>query len=314
MKPQIITYNFQILIVILLQMNPSSKIVISASRRTDIPAFYMPWFMTQLEQGHFEVVNPFNRKISIVPATSDSVHTIVFWSKNFGPFLNREYGEKLLKKGYHLFFNFTINSDLVLLEPRVPPLAERLDQLDYLCRHFGPEAVNWRFDPICFFKTGDGTIQNNLYDFIQIADKANRLGITRCITSFMDDYAKIKERIASIRGFAFVDPPINEKIDILLNMENALTSKNICLYTCCEKDVLHALPEDSTITASSCIPNDLLVKLYGGNLSLKRDTGQRINSGCDCKVSVDIGSYQDHACYHNCLFCYANPTSGEVAT
>lgn len=289
-------------------MTSETQIVISASRRTDIPAFYMPWFMTQLEQGYFEVVNPFNRKVTIIPATPDNVHTVVFWSKNFGPFINGAYGEKLLKKGYHLFFNFTINSDEVLLEPRVPPLTERLDQLDSLCRHFGPEAVNWRFDPICFFMTGDGNIQNNLRDFVQIADKAAHWGITRCITSFMDNYAKIKKRIAAIPDFAFIDPPINEKIDILLNLEKALTSKKICLYTCCEKDVLHALPEDSIITESSCIPNDLLVKLYGGNLSLKRDSGQRITAGCGCKVSVDIGSYQHHPCYHNCLFCYANPT------
>ena len=72
----------------------------------------MPWFMEQIARGIFEVVNPFNQRVSIVPATADAVHTIVFWSKNFGPFIGEHYGDKLLELGYHLFFNFTVNSDI----------------------------------------------------------------------------------------------------------------------------------------------------------------------------------------------------------
>jgi hypothetical protein len=92
-------------------------------------------------------------------------------------------------------------------------------------------------------------------------------------------------------------------------MERTLTAGKIDLRLCCEKEVLAALPSDSTVTESACIPNDLLVALFGGTLSLKKDTGQRIQKGCGCKVSVDVGSYHLHPCYHNCLFCYANPTS-----
>jgi hypothetical protein len=90
-------------------MKFTNKIVISASRRTDIPAFYMPWFMEQISKGVFEVVNPFNQHVSVVPAMADRVHTIVFWSKNFGPFIDHGYDQQLLELGYHLFFNFTIN-------------------------------------------------------------------------------------------------------------------------------------------------------------------------------------------------------------
>ena len=131
-------------------MNSDLKIVISASRRTDIPAFYMPWFMSQIEAGSFEVVNPYNQKAHYVPGTPDKVHTIVLWSKNFGPFIENNYGDRMREKGFQLFFNFTINSDCSLLEPNVPPLGARLDQLEQLCQRFGPETVNWRFDPICF--------------------------------------------------------------------------------------------------------------------------------------------------------------------
>ncbi len=109
-----------------------SQIVISASRRTDIPAFYMPWFMDRIDKGYFEVVNPYNRRTSIVPATPAEVHTIVFWSKNFGPFITGRYGEKLIDAGYHLFFNYTLNSESPLLEPNLPPLQTRMSQLgDY---------------------------------------------------------------------------------------------------------------------------------------------------------------------------------------
>jgi hypothetical protein len=289
-------------------MKHSNQIVISASRRTDIPAFYMNWFMEQIKKGVFEVINPYNRRKFIVPATPDSVHTIVFWSKNFAPFLKGRFGQKLLAMGYNLFFNFTINSDIPLLEPRVPSLKQRLDQLRDLSLNYDSKTINWRFDPICFFKFEEKVIKDNLHNFSRIATWASQCGVTRCITSFMDHYTKIKKRIKLIPGFSFIDPILSEKTGILLKLEKELSEKNIDLYACCEKEVLNALPSGLNIRKGSCIPNDLFVKIFGGDLSIKRDTGQRSSKGCGCMISVDIGSYHLHPCYHNCLFCYANPT------
>lgn len=288
-------------------MNSPPQIVLSASRRTDIPAFYMPWFISRIERGFFEVVNPFNRQVSIVDAGPDRVHTLVFWSKNFGPFLDGGYGEMLQDRGYHLFFNFTLNSAAPLLEPRVPPLTTRLAQLADLCRRFGPRAVHWRFDPICFYRTAGGSVENNLTDFSRIAAAAAVCGIERCITSFMDDYAKIRRRTAAIPGFEFLYPEPAEQRRITLEMNDELKQKGMTLYLCCEKVLLESLPAGTGIRPSSCIPNDFLVELYGGNLSFQKDHGQRIASGCGCKVSVDIGSYHLQPCHHRCLFCYANP-------
>ena len=290
-------------------MNPLPKIVISASRRTDIPAFYMPWFMQRIKCGVFEVVNPFNRQVKKVPATPTDVHTIVFWSKNFGLFLKKGYGQNLQKAGFNLFFNFTINSYAPLLEPHVPPLNVRLEQLEQLCDCFGSRAINWRFDPICFFSTRKGLVEDNLNDLNRIADKAAECEIRRCITSFMDPYPKIKHRLTSMPNFSFSNPPIETKKGIIVKMEQTLIAGNINLKLCCEKEVLDALPATTTVTESSCIPNDLLGELFGGTLSLKKDTGQRVQKGCGCKVSVDIGSYHHQPCFHNCLFCYANPAS-----
>ena len=286
------------------------KIIISASRRTDIPAFYMPWFMGQVKKGSFEVTNPFNQRVSIVPATPDKVDTIVFWSKNFGPFLDKSYGEQLLKQGFHLFFNFTINSECTNLEPNVPPLKKRLEQLEHLCQRFGPKTINWRFDPLCFFKTEVGRLQDNLNDFAGIADKAAECGLVRCITSFMDHYPKIRRRLSTRPGFVFVDLSLEKKVEILRGMIKTFATGNINLSICCEKNLMEAFPRSLSVSGSSCIPGDLIRKLFGGRLSLKKDTGQRVKAGCGCTQSTDIGSYRLQPCYHNCLFCYANPASG----
>ena len=216
-------------------MPGNERIVISASRRTDIPAFYMDWFMDGIGRGCFEVVNPYNQRLSQVPADPERVHTIVFWSKNYGPFLAGRYGERLAAKGYRLYFQFTLNAASKFLEPNLPPLARRLDQMAALCARFGARCVNWRFDPICFFKTPAGGVENNLADFSAIARIAARCGVSRCTTSFMDHYAKIFRRPVPAAGFCFLDPAIPEKVRLLVEMEETLGRLGIGLWTCCEK-------------------------------------------------------------------------------
>ena len=284
------------------------KAILSASRRTDIPAFYMDWFMQGIRDGFFNVTNPFNHHVSKVVATPDNVHTIVFWSKDFRRFLDGGYGETLQAMGYHLFFNFTVNSESAWLEPNIPPLIDRFETLRELCKRFGPECITWRFDPICFFRPPNAPDTDNLSDFIQIGKVMGDMGISRCITSFMDHYPKIKKRLNSLPGFAFHDLPINEKVRVLEWMQSILSPYLISLFTCCEKEVLSALPPGSGIQASKCISGRLLTDLFGGDLSLRKDSGQRVKQGCGCTVSSDIGSYQGQPCRHNCLFCYANPS------
>jgi hypothetical protein len=135
------------------------------------------------------------------------------------------------------------------------------------------------------------------------------LGIRRCITSFMDDYPKIRKRVTKRPRFSFYYPSINTKVTIISRMEKKLADRDIALYACCEKELLNFLPEGSYIKPSSCIPNDLFVKLFGSTLSLKKDRGQRIRLGCGCRTSKDIGSYHLHPCHNRCLYCYANPAS-----
>ncbi|PID73082.1 MAG: DNA photolyase, partial [Desulfobacterales bacterium] len=128
--------------------------------------------------------------------------------------------------------------------------------------------------------------QHNRGDFEKIAKVAADCGIRHCVTSFRDDYAKIRKRTALIPGFRFIDPPIEEKTRVLTQMAAYLDVLGIRLSTCCEKAVMDALPPDSGIEPAACVDHRRLARLFGNDVSLKRDSGQRRKMGCGCHVSV----------------------------
>ncbi len=286
-----------------------AETVISASRRTDIPAFYTPWLMEGVKKGEVAVINPFNRVSRMVNLRPNAVHSIVFWSKNFAPFLAAEAPARLEGMGYKLFFNFTVNAENCVLEPNIPPLDQRIAQAQMLCRHFGPEAVNWRFDPVSFYEE-NGTARNSLQGFETIARRMADLGICRCITSFYDPYRKVDRRLQRLAksggpGIRFTEPEPQARQQIIKQMAAFLEPLGIRLLVCCEADITGAFPPIENVSASACIDGRLLKRLFGGNPCMAKDTGQRKDKGCQCTRSVDIGSYDLHPCNHNCLFCYA---------
>lgn len=293
--------------------------VLSASRRTDIPACYMDWFMDRIRSGIFEITNPYNRKVKTIAVTSGTVHSIVFWSKNYDPLIRSGAGATLRRLGFNLYFNFTINSQSPVLEPGLPPLVTRLTQLRRLADLFGPETIAWRFDPICFFKTRDDLPENsNLSDFQTIAERAAGMGIRKCVTSFMDDYPKIRRRLARLprRGhptLKFTDPPMDQKIRTLRWMARQLQPLGMDLALCCENEIFSRLDPSSGIFENACVDAQELLKLFGGRPDIRKDPGQRSAKGCRCTRSVDIGSYEEHPCFHNCLFCYAAPVMDRTA-
>lgn len=281
------------------------RTILSVSRRSDIPAHHLDWFMASVEKGEALVDHPYTGIPQRVPLTPESVHTLVFWTKEIGPFLRRGCDRVLRAKGFHLYFNLTINSESPILEPGVPPLEERLTDLEELCNRVGPDAVAWRFDPICHFRDETGTSRDNLHDFSRIARAAQDAGIRRCITSFVDLYPKVMRR-SRAAGIELTDPPIHEKVALVLRLNRELQHLGIDLFTCCEKEVQAALPFGSGVSPGACIPGPILARLFGGGLSLARDTGQRQDAGCRCTKSRDIGSYSRHPCPTQCLYCYAN--------
>jgi hypothetical protein len=149
-------------------------------------------------------------------------------------------------------------------------------------------------------------LSDNLDKLEIIADTVARLGIQRCVTSFVDCYRKVAKRLPAA-GLEFVAPSLPAKRRILMRMAAILRERNITLGACCEKAVLTGLPPEAGIRSGDCIPGPLLAEFYGGGLVLKSDPGQRRAQGCTCNLSADIGAYDRHPCFHNCLFCYANP-------
>ncbi|MBW1988565.1 MAG: DUF1848 domain-containing protein [Deltaproteobacteria bacterium] len=287
-------------------MEEQQKIVLSASRRTDVPAFYLDWFLGRLEKGFFAVENPFNRVVTNISARPEDVHSIVFWSKNYGPMLSSGAARRIRDMGFRAFFHFTINSPCPDLEPRVPPLAERLDQLARLSDAYSPAAVAWRFDPICFY-TKKGVLHDNLEDFSAIARAAAGAGITRCVTSFMDPYNKIARRMAKRPDMEFACPEQAQREEILRGMKAVLDPLGIDLYLCCERRLAQSL-ESLGVRPHACVDHHLLARLYGPEgLSFQQDRGQRTSAGCGCHESRDVGSYRNQPCRHRCIYCYANP-------
>ena len=263
--------------------------------------------MAGIERGVFEVENPYNRRRRQVPARPHAVHSIVFWSKNFGPFLQRRIGETLEQRGYRLFFNFSLNSTAPILEPHVPPLNDRLRQLEELALRFDPRRIFWRFDPVCFYhRTPTAAIADNLDQLAHIGAKASRCDVRQCVTSFVDLYPKVKRR-ARRAGIILEDPPPAIKARILERMAATLRDVGVHLATCCEKDVEAYLSAGSGIQKGACIPGERLARLFGPDFNRQRDRGQRTRAGCGCNLSIDIGSYHQQPCFHNCLFCYARP-------
>ncbi|MCG8473769.1 MAG: DUF1848 domain-containing protein [Desulfobacterales bacterium] len=281
------------------------KTVLSISRRSDIPAHHLGWLMACVEKGEATVTHPYTGRISTVSITPETVHSMVLWTKNPGPLLETGALLKLLEKGFHLFLNYTLNSPSFVLEPNTLPLDKRLSQMHRLCQILGPEAISWRFDPICHWKDAAGNSHNNLSHFHKIAHAAGKAGISRCITSFVDLYPKVIRR-AKTCGITLTDPPIHEKVATVLSLNKHLMPLGISLFTCCENEVQSALPFGSGIEPSACIPGPLLGRLFGANLSLAKDSGQRNGHGCRCTKSREIGSYGRHPCPTGCLYCYAS--------
>jgi len=275
--------------------------VISASRRTDIPAFYMDWFMESLRRGYFEVENPVSHKITRVDATPRDTSVIVFWSRNYAPLIPLL---DELQSRYRLWFHFTINTPNKTLEPKVPNPDIQLAQLRALAKRVESRAISWRFDPIVFWRER-GKLKNNLDGFRQLAHEVSLAGVARCHISFMTHYRKIQRRLQKHPHLAFVDPPIQEKVGILFSLHEIARSKGIQLHLCCQPEILRALPEDTLILPASCVDGRLINEVYGTRVSKARDTGQRM--GCGCTRSRDIGSYQKQICHYRCLYCYANP-------
>jgi hypothetical protein len=278
------------------------KKVVSASRRTDLVAFFPEWFASVLEKKEAEVLGPsgYTYTVDLNPAV---VHTVVIWSKNYVNLIENRAGLKdLFKKYDQLYCHFTITGlGGSFIEPGVPPFQATLAQIKDLIKIVGmPERITIRFDPIVYWEEG-GIVCSNLAIFKKIAPTLHYSGIKDIRISFAQWYRKAARRAAK-HNFHYTDPSLERKMADARSLVQVAKKWGLDLYSC-SQNFLAEIPE---IRPSSCIDGNLLQKLHpkGDAVSRTKDKTQR--GECRCTESVDIGSYTQF-CPHSCLYCYANP-------
>ena len=278
--------------------------IISCSRRTDIPAFLMDWVIEKIKTGYVDVTNPFNRsQIYRVSLKPEHVKCWVWWSKNFNYWIKVYKTHLALFNSYKgHYFQFTINSPSELEGNINISLEERFKQMEWLIENFGNLSVNFRFDPIIFYrKKNSNSITNNLGQFKHIVENISSLGLTEMIFSFATIYSKVKNRMIS-RGFIPIDPPINKKKEILNKLIKICEKYNITMKACCQPDLL----DIKGIEQAHCVDAYKIEKIIGEPIPKIKDSGQR--KSCGCFKSKDIGGYTGvFRCKHNCDYCYASP-------
>jgi hypothetical protein len=282
-----------------------APLVLSASRVTDLPAFHGEWFMRRLREGYCRRLNPFNsRQESLISFAR--CRLVVFWSKNPAPFLR--WIRELEDRGLNFYFQFTLNAyEREKLEPRLPPLEERVDTFLELSEKAGRERVIWRFDPIL--------LGGNL-DTEAILERMERLGsklnghTDKLVFSFVDMYRKTGNRLKKINP-GFRAPEKEEMLRIAAGVAaiNRQWPRALALASCAEEIELSALG----IERNQCVDPSLIRRLCGSDSEMLKfyaplpAGGERkdgsLRPGCSCAPGKDIGAY--NSCPHFCAYCYA---------
>ena len=277
-----------------------ATVIISASRRTDIPAFYSEWFMNRVREGFLLVRNPFNaHQVRRVDLSPDHVDVIVFWTRDPRPMLG--YLDGLDALGYRYYFQFTLTGYPKPLEPSVPRAAELLSAFKTLGRKIGAERVVWRFDPIIL---SDLTPEHAVIEGFGRLARELRGSTLRVMISFAHLYRSVKRNLAGIRqaqGITFYDESRSEEqvSRIASALADVASANSIEIKSCAEKLDLSA----SGVGHGKCIDDRLIKNLFGLTVSDRKDKYQREH--CRCVESQDVGQYG--TCTHGCVYCYANP-------
>lgn len=309
-----------------------APVVVSASRSTDIPAFYAKWFINRLERGYVVWYNPFNRQPMYISFRNTKV--VVFWTKNPAPLI--PYLPELDKRGIHYYFQVTLNDyERERFEPNVPPLQERLETFRQLSRLIGKERVIWRFDPLIV--TGELTPRKLLNRIWHIGNELK--GYTeKLVFSFIDvkAYRKVQNNLVKETGCftreeigqsELTEAQMNEVAEGLAKLREHWREEGwmLTLATCGEQIDL----EFYGISHNRCIDGELMERIFADDQELLyylhtgelpgqrlfseefsgfvpseklKDKGQR--KACGCMISKDIGMY--NTCRHLCVYCYAN--------
>ena len=267
--------------------------ILQTGLRTDIPAFYTPWFLRRLEEGYVLSRNPYNpRQITRYRLTPDVVDCIGFCTKNPAPML--PHMDRLSAFGQHWFVTITPYGPDV--EPNVPPKEQVIADFRRLSSILGPRCVTWRYDPILL--TEVYTVERHLADFAAMCAVLEGATDT-CVISFIDLYDKVKRNFPEARTVGRED-----RLRLGREMCAIAARHGIRLQSCCEGDELAPYGVD----CSGCMTISTYEKALGCRLLVPKQP--RTSRGCLCHLSADIGAY--NTCGHGCRYCYANNNEESV--
>lgn len=264
--------------------------ILSVSRRTDIPCFYAGWFNQRLKQGFAEYVHPFTKKTFKVSLSKEDVIGLVFWSKNFQPFLKTI---QKIKKDYRFYCHFTVNGYSAELEKQTIDLNKRIDTFKKLADLSSPKQTILRYDPLILSKNTAKAY--HLKTFKKIASALSSY-TERCFLSFVSLYKKTTANLAKEK-IIMEEEDINTKLSLTKSLLEIAKTYNIKLYSCCNDYLLL-----SGINKGHCIDTEIFRSIYP-------DFAYHIpyaptRKECGCVKSLDIGKY--NSCPNGCLYCYAN--------
>jgi DNA repair photolyase len=265
--------------------------IISASRRTDIPAFYSDWFLKRIAAGFAMVRNPMNaRQVSRVSLEPESVDCIVFWTKNPANMIDKL--KDLDQRKHNYYFQFTLTPYDKAVEPNLAAKDDIISTFIALSKRIGKERVIWRYDPILIT-----TELDREYHYRSFESLAKKLAghTEKCIISFVDFYAKCHKRLQGLNAREISQEDMYAIAQTFAHIGKAADIK---IETCAEEADL----AEFGIIHGKCIDDELISRIIGRPLEMKKDKSQR--ELCGCVASFDVGAY--NTCFFNCLYCYAN--------
>lgn len=272
--------------------------IISASRRTDIPAFYAEWFISRIRAGYCVVPNPFDpSQVSYVSLKPEDVEVIVFWTRHPRPLI--PYLAELDERGYRYYFQYTLMNNPRSIDPKGPALDVALRTFCELADRIGSEKVIWRYDPIVFSQITDAQFHRRTYE--QIARQL-RGHTRRSVISVVDIYPKIKKRLRTLaeQGIdltTYAGKPSTEFDGLMRALARAANENEMEIVSCAEELDLQSYG----IRPGKCIDDEYIERALRLKVTDKKDPAQR--DKCGCVVSKDIGMYE--SCLFGCQYCYA---------
>ena len=269
--------------------------IISASRRTDLPAFYAEWFINRVRAGYCTVPNPFNpAQVSRVSLKPEDVEVIVFWTRHPRPLF--PYLDELDGRGYRYYFQYTLMDNPSLLDPHTPSLDVALDTFRQLAGRVGPERVIWRYDPIVFSTLTTIEFHQNRFKYIA---QSLRGCTRRAVISIVDEYRKTQKRMRELprQGVELLACEGETLGALMRSLVQTAQENDMEIVSCAEEIDLRPYG----VRPGKCVDDEYIAKTFGLRIASQKDPGQR--EVCGCVASRDIGMYD--TCLFGCRYCYA---------